>query len=397
LIIKDTLLLNDLFGDLNLKDWPISIADLPPGSALVGGSVRDGLLNKLSRKPDLDFVIPINAIEFSEKLSKKINATFIKLDEKRDIARLVVNGWSLDFARQVGENLKDDLLRRDFRINAIAIRLKEKPEIFDPTGGMDDLTSKKIVAISEKNLIDDPLRILRGFRLMCELGFDLDKKTKKFLKKNVDQLSNVAPERIKMEILKLLNSKWNSSAWETYLELQLLKNWNEEKLPSIDLKSKNFFIEDTQIESFLAKLICLLSDKGLSRLKFSKNQIKRCQNLRFWVHKINNLGLDNLTEDERFQLHIDLEEDLPSLILFLKDKYINLWLKRWKDLSDPLFHPSSPLDGYKLQKVLKIPPGPFLGQLMRYLSREKAYGRFFTNEEALDVARKWKLENSPFL
>ena len=105
MILHNTLLSNDLFGDLNPKDWPISIADLPPGSALVGGSVRDGLLKKLSPKPDLDFVIPVNAIKFSENLSKKIHATFIKLDEKRDIARLVINGWTLDFARQVGENL----------------------------------------------------------------------------------------------------------------------------------------------------------------------------------------------------------------------------------------------------------------------------------------------------
>ena len=123
MISKHTLLSNDLFGDLNPKDWPISLADLPPGSALVGGSVRDGLLNKLSQKPDLDFVIPIEAIKFSKNLSKKINATFIKLDEKRDIARLVINGWTLDFARQVGKNLEDDLLRRDFRINAIALSL----------------------------------------------------------------------------------------------------------------------------------------------------------------------------------------------------------------------------------------------------------------------------------
>ena len=108
MISKDTLLSNDLFGDLNPKDWPISITDLPPGSALVGGSIRDGLLNQLNQKPDLDFVIPISAIKFSENLSKKINATFIKLDEKRDIARLVINGWTLDFARQVVENLKDD-------------------------------------------------------------------------------------------------------------------------------------------------------------------------------------------------------------------------------------------------------------------------------------------------
>ena len=397
MIIKDTLLSIDLFGDLNPKDWPISIADLPPGSALVGGSVRDGLLNKLTQKPDLDFVIPTNAIRFSQNLSKKINATFIKLDEKRDIARLVVDGWTLDFARQVGDNLKDDLFRRDFRINAIALRFEKHPEIFDPTGGMDDLNSQKIVAISEKNLIDDPLRILRGFRLMCELNFELDKTTKSFLKNNVDKLSNVAPERIKMEILKIVHSEWNSLVWQTYFELKLFRNWQEDNMPYINFKRQDISSQELVLGSPLAKLICLLSDQGLSDLTFSKNQIKRCKNLRSWVQKIHNFGLENLSEDERFQLHVDLGEDLPSLILFLKEKYINVWLKRWRDLSDPLFHPSCPLDGYSLQKVLSIPPGPSLGELMRHLAKEKAYGRFFTNEEALETARKWTLENSPLL
>jgi len=395
LISKDTLLSNDLFGDLNPRDWPISISDLPPGSALVGGSVRDALLNKLSQKPDLDFVIPTNAINFSENLSKKINGTFIKLDEKRDIARLVINGWTLDFARQVGENLQDDLLRRDFRINAIALRLTGKPEIFDPTGGINDLKSKKIVAISEKNLLDDPLRILRGFRFMCELDFELEKKTKTFLKNNVDKLSNVAPERMKMEILKIVNSKWNSSVWKTYLELQLLNEWNDNNFPYIELERKDISTKNPLFGSFLSKLIFLLSDEGLSRLTFSKNQIKRCKNLRFWVHKINKL--DDLSEDERFQLHIDLEEDLPSFILFLKERDSNPWLKRWKDPHDPLFHPSAPFDGDSLQKAFGIPPGPFLGELIRYLSKEKAYGRISANKEAMEVARKWTLENSPFL
>jgi len=397
LISKDTLLLNDLFGALNPKDWPISIADLPPGSALVGGSVRDGLLKKLCQKPDLDFVIPSDAINFTENLSKKLSATFIKLDEKRNIARLVVNGWTLDFARQVGANLKDDLLRRDFTINAIALKIQGNLEIFDPTGGMDDIKNKKIVAISEKNLIDDPLRIIRGFRLMCELNFELEKKTKGFIKTNVEKLSNVAPERIKMEVLKIVHSEWDSSVWQTYLELQFLKNWHEDKIHFFDLKRKDIYTKELLSGQPLAKLICLLSDEGLSSLTFSKNQINRCKILRFWVKKINRVGLDNLSEDERFQLHVDLEEDLPSLIHFLKYKYLKSWLKRWKDPSDPLFHPSSPVNGYFLQKALKIPPGPVLGELLRHLAKEKAYGRFFTKEEALEVGRKWILENSPLL
>ena len=55
----------------------------------------------------------------------------IKLDEERDIARLAVDGWTLDFARQVGKTLKDDLSRRDFRINAIALQLENEPKLYE--------------------------------------------------------------------------------------------------------------------------------------------------------------------------------------------------------------------------------------------------------------------------
>ena len=392
-----TLLSRNLLVSLNPKDWPIKITDLPRGSALVGGSVRDGLLNRLSSKPDLDFVLPTNAIEFTQNLSTKINATFIKLDEKRDIARLSVGGWTLDFAAQIGRNLEDDLFRRDFRINAIALRFGDEPKLFDPTGGLEDLINKKIVAINEKNLIDDPLRIVRGFRLMCELDFELEHRTKCFLKSNKNKLNNVAPERIKTEVMKIVNSEWNNFVWKTYLEIQLFQNWNDERMGLIELSTKNNLPVELLDRRPLARLICLLSQEGLSKLTFSKNQIKRCHNLRFWLLKINSLGLESFTEDERFQLHIDLGDDLPALIFFLKDKYFNRWLERWRDPSDPLFHPSCPLDGNILKKALNIPSSPSLGELMRHLSKEKAYGRYSTNLEALEAARKWTLENSPLL
>lgn len=398
---NQTFLSKKLWKILNPKDWPITIADLPPGSALVGGSVRDGLLNRLNKFPDLDFVVPVNAIELTKNLSLKVQGTFINLDEERDIARLVVNGWTLDFAGQVGEKLEDDLWRRDFRINAIALKLGEEPKLLDPTGGLDDLINKTIVAISEKNLIDDPLRILRGFRLMSELDFCLEQETKKFLKINSIALNNVSPERIKMEILKIINSNWGKSVWPTFLELQLLKEWQvKEKLfMPIGLHDDdiNNFPKELSMGKPLARLICLLSDEGLERLTFSRNQIKRCRKLRFWVSKINRFSLEDLSEDERFQLHIDLVEDLPSFILFLQSNDADEWLKRWKDLSDPLFHPSSPLDGNCLQKALGVSPGPLLGGLMTYLAKEKAFGRLCTNEDAFELARNWTLQNHPFL
>ena len=204
-----------------------------------------------------------------------------------------------------------------------------------------------------------------------------------------------------MEILKIINSNWGKSVWPTFLELQLLKEWQvQEKLfmPIVLCDDViNNFPKELSIGKPLARLICLLSDQGLERLTFSKNQIKRCRKLRFWVYKINQFGLEDLSEDERFQLHIDLVEDLPSFILFLPKNYAVEWLKRWKDLSDPLFHPCSPLDGICLQKDLGISPGPILGSLMTYLAKEKAFGRVITNEDAFEVARNWTLQNPPFL
>ncbi len=232
---------------------------------------------------------------------------------------------------------------------------------------------------------------------MCELDFRLEKKTQKFIKSNLDKLSNVAPERIKTEILKIVHSKWNSSIWETYIDLQLWNYWNKDNLPYIDFKRKDISSNKLLPGSVLAKLLCLLSDENMSKFTFSKNEIKRCKKLRFWVYKINNLGLDNLSEEDRFELHVDLEQDLPSLILFLNDKYMSAWMRRWEDPCDPLFHPSSPFDGDLLQKALRIPPGPSLGELKKHLSMQRAYGRFSTDKEALDAARKWTLENSPLL
>ena len=149
---------------------------------------------------------------------------------------------------------------------------------------------------------------------MCELNFEIDTDTKRFLKTNVNRLINVAPERIKTEILKIISLEWNPLVWKTYLELQLFKNWHEDQISSVEIRRKDVLSEELILGSSLAKLICLLSDEALSRLTFSKNQIKRCKNLRLWVHKINKIGLDNLSEDERGQILFQINVKLKSFI-----------------------------------------------------------------------------------
>jgi len=390
-----------LWERLKPDEWPIRIADLPSETVLVGGSIRDALLDRLSEKPDLDFVVREKAIEFAKNLAKKIQCKCVVLDEERDIARLAVDGWTLDFARQMGKNVEDDLFRRDFRLNAIGLNLNPEGQLIDPTGGINDLRGKIIVAINEKNLIEDPLRILRGFRLMAELDFSLEEKTLNFFFAHAKLLFNVAPERIKYEILKIVHSKFADPIILFLKKSEFLGDWksNDGNLVKgfYPIKESIFSPHELAIAIPLVRSVYLFSEEGLSELCFSKREINRCRTLRLWQNKNDGLAFRTLSEDDRFQLHKDLEKDLPALMLSLSAKDQNIWLRRWRDPCDPLFHPSSPLDGLLLQKATGIPQGPSLGELMSHLAKEKAFGRVSTRNEAFDAARYWTQRNQPFL
>ena len=104
---------------LKPESWPVLPTELPTGSVLVGGAVRDALLDRLSDAPDLDFVVPDNALKNTRKLALKLGGACVVLDEQRDLARLVLGGWTIDLARQEGATIEDDLNRRDYRLNAM--------------------------------------------------------------------------------------------------------------------------------------------------------------------------------------------------------------------------------------------------------------------------------------
>ena len=161
-------LLDQLRARLAPAQWPLPLAQLPKGTALVGGAVRDGLLDRLQDQPDLDLVVPTDAIALTRSLAQDLRGTCVVLDAERSIARLVLGGWTVDIARQDGADIEDDLWRRDFRLNAIAVSLQPWGQLWDPTGGLRDIQKGSLRAVSESNLTDDPLRLLRGLRLVAE-------------------------------------------------------------------------------------------------------------------------------------------------------------------------------------------------------------------------------------
>lgn len=178
----------------------------------VGGIIRDIFLNRENFDKDL-IVKGIDAKDYALNLSEKLDATFIPLDETNNIYRLVLKDKKnfIDITNVLNNSIEDDLKRRDFTINSIAINLKTF-EITDINYGLKDLKNKKIRMIEEKNFKEDPLRLLRAYRFQAVTDFDIDSKTEHTIKKYEDLIDKPAKERINYELMKLFNGEYTVKA-----------------------------------------------------------------------------------------------------------------------------------------------------------------------------------------
>ena len=372
--------------------WPLPLDLLPEETALVGGAVRDALLDRLKPQPDLDLVVPSDALDLTRTLAKHLGGSCVVLDQERDMARLVLEGWTVDIAQQDGPSLEADLGRRDYRLNAIALPLQRPEQLIDPTGGLTDLRQRRLTAVRESNLTDDPLRLLRGLRLIAEIPLSLDPITADWMKLHRQQLTRAAPERILAELQKLVAGPLADQALVQLSELELVQPWAAgQPLPTsedaIQLKA-----DEREQALPLARLTALVSDQGLEQLKASRVLRQRCQRLRRWQHQLPQ-DPEMLTEAERLQLHLDLDRDLPALVLQLDPTLQSRWLQRWRDSEDPLFHPANPVDGTTLQRELNLTPGPGLGMLLMHLRQERAFGRLHSRDDAIQEAHRWSKRN----
>ena len=141
---------------------------------LVGGVIRDFCLGKENHDKDI-IVVEKDAKIFAQELAKELDATYIPLDEINHIYRLVLRDKInfIDITNPIENSLQKDLERRDLRMNAIAYDLQDD-KFIDLFSGFKDLNDEKINIISEQNLVDDPLRLLRIFRFQAITGFDID-------------------------------------------------------------------------------------------------------------------------------------------------------------------------------------------------------------------------------
>jgi tRNA nucleotidyltransferase (CCA-adding enzyme) len=397
----------ELWRRLAPQTWPVDPGEMPPETALVGGAVRDALLDRLGPRPDLDLVVPGDAIGLCRQWSARHGGTAVILDRERDMARLVIAGWTIDLARCQGSELAEDLAMRDYSINAMALPV-DHPDgpVQDPMGGLGDLQAGRLRALSERNLLADPLRLLRGVRLCGELGFTPEPGTWRWIRRRATHLADAAPERILSELLRLVAADVPAPALALLRRSGLVAPWQAAAAtvegPDPDSESaRRHGLDEAERRTALplARLAGLVHGPGLEALRASRRLQQRCERLRRWWRRLALPGtaegvrgqLEALGEAGRLQLHRELEEDLPAWLLRAPAALSRAWLPRWRDRGDPLFHPAPPLDGFTLQQELGIPPSRLLGQLLEGLTRDRAFARVRTRQEALEAARRrWR-------
>ncbi len=206
IFIDHTLIIKEIERSIKFYNWDFILSSLPSGSFLVGGYIRDSILGRLNSLIDVDIVVPKNAIETGKRIADKFEGKFIILDEARDVVRIIFKHISIDIASQISLSIDIDLLSRDFSINSIAFSFEDKL-LIDPSNGIKDLQLAFLRTNSNQNLLDDPLRILRCFRFVSELDFNVDENLINFIKTYKNQLRLVASERINYEIHRIIRGK----------------------------------------------------------------------------------------------------------------------------------------------------------------------------------------------
>lgn len=174
---------------------------------LVGGAIRDLLLGRVVK--DLDFVQPHGSIQLARAVSRRLNGAVYTLDDVRHSARVILRQGGqdeqiLDFTSFIGVDLEQDLRQRDFTVNAMAVDLDAPGQLIDPLGGEADLEAKQLRLCGPDSLINDPIRVLRGVRLISSYDLRYGLEINDAMRVAIKRLGVVSGERIRDELFKCL-------------------------------------------------------------------------------------------------------------------------------------------------------------------------------------------------
>jgi tRNA nucleotidyltransferase (CCA-adding enzyme) len=380
---------------------------------LVGGVVRDMLLGYPNF--DLDLVVEGDAVKLAQQVAKTGQAKLLA-HHRFGTAKLRYENLTLDLATARKETyarlgalptvtpgtLKDDLIRRDFSINAMAISLaaNDYGELIDPYQGRNDLEHRLIRILHPKSFTDDATRILRGVRYEQRLGFELEAQTIRLLKRDIPMLDTISGDRIRHELEHIVEEKrpelvikrlgdlgvldklspslkGDGGIAEKFDEARRLKK--PAQLPSLYFCLLVYSVSGKDIEKFLARLNV---PAKLSRAMRDTLRLKTSLPL---------LGKPSLKPSEIYYLLREYEPvAIQANAIATKSSTIHRHLQLFLT---KLRYVRTSLNGEELKK-LGISAGPQMGKILEVLHKAKLDGEVRTkaDEKKLALALSLKLE-----
>lgn len=388
----------DNLPEIFIKAMPVlrTLEDAGFEAYFVGGSVRDVLLHR--HVHDVDITTSAYPEEVKELFDKSIDTgikhgtvTVLYGGESYEITTFRTESGYQDFRRPdhvtFVQNLDEDLKRRDFTINALAMDMHG--DIVDLFNGIEDLKNHIIRAVGnpEKRFHEDALRMMRAVRFMSQLEFKLEEKTEQAIKDNHELLKKISVERIREEFVKMGLGPFSRQAFQIFLDTQL-----SEDVPDFAGK-KNLLqvypqlkFSPTMETSLWAVIIILLKvpneniDKFMRDWKNSNAMTEKVEQ----IIKMFDLIADHVPTDyELFEAGediiintIDVADILgqPVSSEALVDRYLALPIKTPSELA---------VDGRFLIKR-GMRPGAQLGRTLNQIRKKVVAGEIENSEEAIE-------------
>jgi len=385
---------------------------------LVGGVVRDILLERTNL--DMDIVIIGDAIPFAKKLQDDFKAK-LRVFEQFHTARLTFDDLKIDFSSariehyaRVGalpqvefSGLSNDLFRRDFTINALALDLRPDRfmELKDFFGGYEDLLRKQIRILHSFSFLEDPTRIFRAIRFATRFHFQLAEDTKRALDiaLNRGALGKLSMMRIVAEVIRCFHEEQPYAPIQKFLDLGLLKTLHKDLFGASILPSR-FKLIPGVVRRFSALREPINSEAIhwigiLARLPVSeadallKEACYHSESRKIVIRALDAMNtipknLSRLKPGDDFGV-FKLLRDVPiegliSLILFALDK---VGAKRIFDFIGRLRSIKCDISGKELIE-LGIPPGSHFSRIFEDILKNKIEGRITDKEGELEYARR---------
>lgn len=389
----------------------LKIFSLRKETYIVGGYLRDALIGRESR--DIDYVVRGDIRQFAMQLlaqkrrsaeaQKKLDgASIVELKKEQMIRIVLKKGITLDFT-ELKDSIRDNLSGRDFTMNAIAWSLETG--LIDPFNGVKDIARHRIKAISIDNFRNDPLRLLRAYRFVSELGWKAEPETREMVRHLRKEIRKSTPERITLEFFKLLNFKNFHNALRMALDDGLLECFlsithkrlseNIKPIPFLESQIKKLpsrfrrnlekpFSQELTFHGLLRlEQVLYSSALNKNRLRLSRIIFERLK----IVHEILSKSekQDIFSQENLFNTFFQTKDSAFDLLILSGNIKLLSQLERFKKIWK-----GSLLTSEEIMDVTGLEGGVKLGRLIYRLKKMHFEGKLKTKKEAVEWLKNYK-------